>query len=127
MANNCKVNVELTIPMGYDIAPGEQPRKLKAEDYFLTFEGSVGQWGGEDAEKRNAIILVKKKPVYYTAEYFSGDGDYMFDIVDIKALEDAFSIIQGYLNFNSITPTDRDKWVSIVEALDRKLITGGTE
>lgn len=122
MANNCKVNVELTIPMGYDIAPGEQPRKIKAREYYLTLYGTVSQWGGEDSDFRKDIILVKKKPVYYTAEYYSGDGDYMFDIVDIKALEDAFSIIQGHLNFNSVTPTDREKWEGIVEALDRKLI-----
>jgi hypothetical protein len=91
-------DVTLTIPEGYEPAPGDQPRQPKFGDLILTSKGNVEDWLESGDIKHRAIILQKIKPRYET-RIFGTTGGAVVGVpakkyVEIQALKDALAIIE---------------------------------
>lgn len=93
-----KQTIEINVPEGYEVAEGDQPRRPKAGEYFLSELTEVKECH-IDFEFSIHIILKKKKPKYATLGFGGGgilnDGnvDCAKKYVEIQALEDALTII----------------------------------
>lgn len=85
-----KQTIELTIPEGYEVAEGEQPREVELGDFYLGEDGFAIK---AEIACPVAIILRKKAPKYWRGELFNGDNYKVCDVVEIQALKDALPLI----------------------------------
>ena len=90
------MKIELDLPdiEGFEIAEGKQPRPVKVGEYYLGMETlEAKQWNGACTSFDNAIVLKKKAPKYKTTTVDTGRE--LFKYVEIKALEDAMSLLNS--------------------------------
>ena len=92
--------IKIQIPDGFEPDDGLQPRCPKEGEYFL--DDDTAKECHVSFEFNKMVILKKKKPKYKT--YIDFDGVVM---VDINALKDALSIIEGAVRENSLHSCDR--------------------
>lgn len=88
-----KQTIELTIPDGYEVAEGEQPRLPKKGDCYLHYDGKAVEVL-HDFQSNRHIILKKKAPEYKTSKNSCLQTAESLQWVEIKALEDAVRIIK---------------------------------
>lgn len=77
--------ITINVPEGYEVAEGEQPRLPKKGEFFIDF----GNTAAEAVSTHTLCIVLKKKAPKYHVIKMEAGGDY----VEIKALEDALSMI----------------------------------
>lgn len=87
-----KQTIELTIPEGFEVAEGEQPRVAKIGELYLAYDCMGITKAKRSHGCAKSIILKKKEPVYKVCK----NGFGQVESVEIKALEDALSIINKY-------------------------------
>lgn len=88
-----KQTVELTIPDGYVVAEGEQPRIPKKGEFYLTTNGEAKECFRNEFMGRN-IVLKKKEPKYRVEDVVvAGSNQPSCKMVEIKALEDAVRLL----------------------------------
>lgn len=95
---NTKQTIEINVPEGYEVAEGVQPRAGEQGEYiWLTTWSTPCKATGKQFGKH--IILKKKAPEYFKAKYYEKLTDeFCYDVVEIKALEDALSLVRRLQN-----------------------------
>lgn len=109
-----KVDMIVTIPDGYEIAEGEQPRKPKRGDLFLNLDKKVIL--ASVTHSSHYIILKKKKPEYHmilvdpdALKFKWGNPGITSHrnrkkFVDAKAIQDLLGIVDELMSRNLIAP-----------------------
>lgn len=90
-----KVELDLQIPEGYEVAEGKQPRIPKNKEYFIDLHGGdVYHQCRHDNTYDPFIILKKKAPEYKIEVLNYGERDITF--VSVSALKHALDILGTY-------------------------------
>lgn len=102
-----KQTIEIEVPEGYEVSEGEQPRLPKEGEYYLH------NYKANEAGRTHTwpvIILKKKAPKYWKGERYDAHTNYkMYDVVEIKALEDALELIDSYMASIKTIGNESDK------------------
>ena len=96
-----KVELDLQIPEGYEVAEGK-PRIPKNLEYFYVIGCDSPYQCKRDDYYEEAIIIKKKEPKYLTDGFMTNNG--LVHMVSINALADALLIIEDL----AITAHDRE-------------------
>ena len=112
-----KQTIEIEVPDGYEVAEGEQPRLPIKGDWYLG-AGIEAIPVDQDYEECHFVILKKKAPEYWKGERYDPFTNYkMYDVVEIKALEDLHRLYVKYRSGAPLcTEEDRDS-ITAIEGL----------
>lgn len=114
-----KVTVELSIPDGYEIAEGEQPRIPVSGDIFLDdMKPEKANW---DFEQSYYIILKKKAPKYRVindlAHIVNADLEEI-RYVEIKALKDALGLLRSETDASLFVYSKKETYEALKELVE---------
>lgn len=108
-----KQTIEIEVPEGYEVSEGEQPRLPKEGEYYLH------NYKANEAGRTHTwpvIILKKKAPKYWKGERYDPFTNYkMYDVVEIKALEDLIDLFEKQRSFGQIMSEEWQRYEALKE------------
>ena len=93
-----KVQLDIEIPEGYEVAEGEQPRLPVQHDHYMSMGGDSVGLAGYGFDFAKCIILKKIEPEYdiYIETRGGGEG-VQYKYVSINALEHALFVMGKFM------------------------------